>query len=146
MPFNISEFFEFVKYYLPQTYTIAGGVILLAWLLAQIEISEKSKSYVTAILWTIFVAAIISNLSIAAVIFLQKNGLLYLHITSAVLTHKLYVASMAVFYVFGVFSFCFTADFDQIAYPVLVYFLAIPIVFSVHLYQFFQLSQIALGQ
>lgn len=145
MPFNISEFFEFVKYYLPQTYTIAAGIILIIWLISKASISEQTKKYAINFFGVLFLAGFLLSLSLAslssAATFMPKFDL-----NLRVLISKCYLISLVDFYITAMFIVLLTPKTKLSTIAILLFVILVPVVFVLHFYDFFQLSQIALSQ
>ncbi len=145
MPFNISEFFEFTKYYLPQAYAIAAGIILIIWLISQANITEQTKKHAINFFGVLFLAGFLHSFSLAslnsAAIFMPEFD-----INLRVLISKWYLISLVHFYITAMFIVVLTPKTKLSTIAILLFVIVVPVVFVLHFYDFFQLSQIALSQ
>ncbi len=145
MPFNISEFFEFVKYFLPQAYIIAAGIILIIWLISQANITEQTKKHAINFFGVLFLAGFLLSFSLAslnsAAIFMPEFD-----INLRVLISKWYLISLVDFYITAMFIVLLTPKTKLSTIAILLFVILVPVVFVLHFYDFFQLSQIALSQ
>lgn len=145
MPFTISEFFEFVKYFLPQVYAIAAGIILIIWLISQANISEQTKKYTINFFSVLFLAGFLLSFSLAtlnsAATFMPEFD-----INLRVLISKWYLYSLVHFYITAMFIVVLTPKTKLSTIAILLFVIVVPVVFVLHFYDFFQLTGIALSQ
>lgn len=145
MPFSISEFFEFTKYYLPQAYAIAAGIMLIIWLISQANITEQTKKHAINFFGVLFLAGFLLSFSLAslnsAAIFMPEFD-----INLRVLISKWYLISLVHFYITAMFIVVITPKTKLSTIAILLFVIVVPVVFVLHFYDFFQLSQIALSQ
>lgn len=146
MSFNVQEFWNFSKYFMPQFLAISFIVVLLAWLISQASISEHKKKMSKIVLVTYLTGC-----------FCLLVMLVYTYIDTSYesvpvsLVYQLgfWKSAMAItimFYVSLIFTIIFHFPFEKVKYYVFLLATFFALVYTCMFYLFHQLSQLALSQ
>lgn len=146
MTFNIQEFWNFSKYYVPQFVVISFTVVLLAWLISQANISEHKKK-MSRIMFLTYLTGFFCLLILIMVTYLDTS---YKSVpVSLVYQLGFWKSAMAItimFYVSLIFTIIFHFPFEKVKYYVFLLATFFALMYTGMFYLFHQLSQLALSQ
>lgn len=145
MSFNFGEFLDFIKYFLPQSYTIAAAISLLIWITSQIDIVWQARSYILGSFSFLFLSAFLLSICLPVTAVLARLATepdIYLQI----LISKWYLITLILFFTTAMVIILFSPRSILSNIAITFYIIVYPAIFVLHLYDFMQLTQVALSQ